>query len=187
MPGLSQLLAIGHALALLPVLAPTTAQELAGSPELYWSYGRSPPVYPSRKFTHTCDHISDGFLVTVLTQSWLSNWDWHRGLGFCLQQSIRISCANDNAEKENMTYGHPSTNGCSGNSGAVPRLGFPGICLNDAGNGVRATDVVNGYASGVHVGASWNTTLAYNRALFMGAEFKAKGGTDETQLPTALH
>lgn len=62
-----------------------------------------------------------------------------------------------NEEKENVTYGHTSlTNGCAGNSGAVRRLGYPGICLQDAENGVRGTDGVNGYPSGIHVGAAWN-------------------------------
>lgn len=80
-------------------------------------------------------------------------------------------------EKNNITYGYTSTtNGCSGNSGGVPRLDFPGLCLQDAGNGVRGTEGTNGYASGVHVGAAWNRNLAYNRAQYMGAEFKAKGG-----------
>jgi beta-glucosidase len=82
-----------------------------------------------------------------------------------------------NSEKENLTYGYTSTtNGCSGNSGSAMRVGFPGFCLNDAGNGVRGTDMVNSYASGIHIGASWNRDLAYTRAQFMGAEFKSKGG-----------
>jgi beta-glucosidase len=79
-------------------------------------------------------------------------------------------------EKNNITYGYSSTtNGCGGMSGGVPRLGFPGICLQDAGNGVRGTDMVNSYASGVHVGASWNRNLTYERGHYMGAEFRRKG------------
>ena len=79
-------------------------------------------------------------------------------------------------EMNNITYGisDPRT-GCVGVSGGVPRLGFPGLCLHDAGNGVRNTDGVNAYASGVHIGASWNASLAYERAQYMGAEFKKKG------------
>lgn len=50
------------------------------------------------------------------------------------------------------------------------------MCLSDAGNGLRGTDGVNGYASGVHVGSTWNRNLAYERGHYMGAEFKAKGG-----------
>jgi len=62
-----------------------------------------------------------------------------------------------NEEKENLTFGYASTaNGCSGVSGNVTRLGFPGLCLNDAGNGVRGTEGTSGFPSGLHVGASWN-------------------------------
>jgi len=79
-------------------------------------------------------------------------------------------------EMNNLTNGFSTTaNGCSGISGGVPRLGFDGFCLQDAGNGVRGTDGVSSYASGISVGASWNATLAHERAKYMGAEFKTKG------------
>ncbi|KAK3629134.1 hypothetical protein LTR56_018255 [Elasticomyces elasticus] len=58
-------------------------------------------------------------------------------------------------EKNNITYGQAST--------------------TDSGNGVRGTDGVNGYPAGLHAGASWNQDLAYDRALYMGEEFKNKG------------
>lgn len=44
-----------------------------------------------------------------------------------------------NEEKNNITYGHTlSTNGCAGNTGSVPRIGFPGLCLHDNQNGIRS-------------------------------------------------
>lgn len=79
------------------------------------------------------------------------------------------------AEKSNITVGHTSLTGCSGVTGSVPRLNWPGLCLSDAGNGLRATDFVNGWPSGIHVGASWNRELTYQRAFRMGGEFKTKG------------
>jgi beta-glucosidase len=79
-------------------------------------------------------------------------------------------------EMNNLTVGQSTAHtGCVGLSGSAPRVGFPGFCLHDAGNGVRDTDGVNAYASAVHIGASWNSTLAYQRAQFMGVEFKKKG------------
>ncbi|CAI7632883.1 unnamed protein product [Penicillium pancosmium] len=88
-------------------------------------------------------------------------------------------------EKNNLTYGIATTeNGCSGNIPAIPRVGFTGMCLQDAGQGVRFTDFVNSYPSGIHVGAratlkreinSWNKTLAHDRAWHMGGEFRKKG------------
>jgi beta-glucosidase len=66
-------------------------------------------------------------------------------------------------------------NGCSGVTGSVPRLNWPGLCLADAGNGLRNTDFVNAWPSGFQVGASWNRDLTYQRRLHMGGEFKTKG------------
>jgi beta-glucosidase-like glycosyl hydrolase len=81
-------------------------------------------------------------------------------------------------EKVNITRGFPSTdNICAGNTGTVPRLNWPGLCVHDAGNGVRAADLVTSFPSALHVGASWDKNLTYQRGLFMGKEFKAKGST----------
>ncbi|KAG8416182.1 glycoside hydrolase 3, variant 2 [Metarhizium acridum] len=79
-------------------------------------------------------------------------------------------------EKVNITRGFVDTsNTCAGNTGSVPRLNWHGLCLMDAGNGVRATDMVSSWASGLHVGASWDKNLTYERGLWMAREFKAKG------------
>lgn len=56
-----------------------------------------------------------------------------------------------------MTGGRTSLTGCSGEIQPVERLGFPGMCLSDAGNGVRGTDFVNAYASGLSVGARYES------------------------------
>ncbi|RMZ86740.1 hypothetical protein DV736_g6036, partial [Chaetothyriales sp. CBS 134916] len=78
-------------------------------------------------------------------------------------------------EKVNLTGGVTAPNGCSGNIPSIDRVGFQGLCLTDAGNGVRATDFVNGWPSGIHVGASWNKDLAHKRGIYLGGEFRAKG------------
>ena len=95
--------------------------------ERYWSYGRSEPYYPSP--------VGNG------THAWASAYGKARSL---LRQMT-------NQEKNNITYGFTSLNtSCGGTSGSVPRVGFPVLCLQDAGNGVRGTDMVNGYPSGLH-------------------------------------
>lgn len=78
-------------------------------------------------------------------------------------------------EKADITLGTSSNKGCSGFTGSVSRLNYPGICLNDAESGIRGGQLVNGYASQLSVGASWNRTLAYQRGLYIGREFKTKG------------
>jgi beta-glucosidase len=57
----------------------------------------------------------------------------------------------------------------------VPRLGFPGLCLNDNSNGIRVTDYINAFPGGLSIAASWNAPLAEQRARFLGAEFRTKG------------
>jgi beta-glucosidase len=82
-----------------------------------------------------------------------------------------------NAEKNQITYGISNSSiGCSGNSQGVPRLGFPGFCLQDGPSGVRGADLVSAYPNGIHLGASWNESLLYDVGMYLGAEFKAKGG-----------
>lgn len=79
-------------------------------------------------------------------------------------------------ERVSLTTGASSySNGCSGYISPVSSVGFPGMCLSDAGNGLRNTDFVSSWPSGIHVGASWNRDLAASRARGMAAEFKKKG------------
>jgi len=129
-----------------------TAAELEAL-HLFWDYGRSPPSYPSPMTTGTGD--------------WATAY----------AQARAIVARMTNEEKQNITIGYASTtNGCSGNSPGVDRLGYAGMCLQDAGNGARGMEGTNGYPSGLHVGASWNVPLAQQRGYYLGAEFKAKGG-----------
>ena len=79
-------------------------------------------------------------------------------------------------EIANVTQGQSDTMGCSGLTGSVARLGFPGICLSDGPAGVRGTEFVNAYPAGIHAAASFNRKLAYERGLYMGGEFRNKGG-----------
>ncbi|KAI1342599.1 glycosyl hydrolase family 3 N terminal domain-containing protein [Xylariaceae sp. FL0016] len=125
------------------------AQEIITSDDFF--YGQSEPVYP------TPETIAHGTWTDAVTKA----------KAFVGQLTLE--------EKVNLTGGATSTTGCSGFIPAIERLGFPGLCLADSGNGVRATDYVTGWPSGIHVGASWNRELAHQRAHFMGGEAKTKG------------
>lgn len=74
-----------------------------------------------------------------------------------------------------MTSGITSDTGCTGVISGVTRLGFPGLCLADAGNGLRGTDYVSSWPSGIHAAASWNKELTYQRGYGMGGEARTKG------------
>jgi len=119
----------------------------------YWDYGRSESVYPSPQGqglgSWAQPYAEDRALVSQMT----------------------------NLEKQNISTGFSNPfNGCVGSAGSVPRLGYPGMCLQDAGNGVRGPEGSSAFSSGIHVGATWNRALANARGFYMGAEFKAKGG-----------
>ncbi|OIW32664.1 glycoside hydrolase family 3 protein [Coniochaeta ligniaria NRRL 30616] len=139
--------AIGFAAALFTPFA--CAQDVITSDTHF--YGQSPPVYPSPNATG------------------LGNWAdaYSKAKTFVSQLSLE--------EKVNLTAGGPETNGCSGSIPAIPRLNFPGMCLSDAGNGLRSTDFVSSWPSGMSVGASWNIDLAKSRAVGMASEFRVKG------------
>ncbi|KAI9376027.1 glycosyl hydrolase family 3 N terminal domain-containing protein [Aspergillus egyptiacus] len=140
-------------LAALPLAgAASDDAAVAANLERFWSYGRSEPVYPS-----------------PAQMKGLGAWE------DAYTKAKALVARMTDEEKNNITYGQPSANGCSGMSGSAPRVGFTGLCLQDAGNGVRGTDMVNAYPSGLHVGAAWNRDLAYQRAHYMGAEFRRKG------------
>ncbi|KAK0652300.1 glycosyl hydrolase family 3 N terminal domain-containing protein [Cercophora newfieldiana] len=114
-------------------------------------YGQSPPVYPAPEMPGTGPWADS----LAKARSFVANMTL--------------------AEKVNITAGASSNTSCPGFVPAVPRLGFPGMCLGDAGNGLRATDFVSSWPSGIHVGASWNKELTQKRGSGMGGEFRTKG------------
>ncbi|KAJ6110171.1 beta-glucosidase M [Penicillium sp. IBT 16267x] len=114
-------------------------------------YGESPAVYPAPVGSGTGDWAA----AYVKAKAFVANLS--------------------DDEKVNLTAGVTANTGCSGNIQAIDRLGFPGMCVSDAGNGLRGTDYVNSWASGISVGASWNRDLANERATSMGKEYRKKG------------
>ncbi|EHK40687.1 glycoside hydrolase family 3 protein [Trichoderma atroviride IMI 206040] len=114
-------------------------------------YGQSPPVYPSPEM--------------------VGGNEWEAAF----QKAKLLVGQMTLEEKVNLTAGVTKDSTCSGNIPAIERLRFPGMCLSDAGNGLRNTDFVSGFPSGIHVGASWSKDLAFRRGTTMGGEFKTKG------------
>jgi beta-glucosidase-like glycosyl hydrolase len=79
-------------------------------------------------------------------------------------------------EKVNVTTGTGWMMGmCVGNSGAVARLGFPSLCLQDGPLGVRFTENITAFPAGITVGATWNKQLMYLRGQMHGKEARQKG------------
>ncbi|KAI7151876.1 putative beta-glucosidase [Hortaea werneckii] len=119
------------------------------SPEQYWSYGRSPPVYPTP--------------VGGDDPAWEEAY----------AQASALVAELNYTQLAGLTLGSSDTRGCSGF--IDPVAGFTGMCLQDNENGVRGTEQSSGFPSQLSIGASWNRSLALERAQFLGREFKALG------------
>ncbi|KAI7091513.1 putative beta-glucosidase [Hortaea werneckii] len=118
-------------------------------PEQYWSYGRSPPAYPTP--------------VGGDDPAWQEAY----------AQASALVAELNYTQLASLTLGSSDTRGCSGF--IDPVAGFTGMCLQDNENGVRGTDQSSGFPSQLSIGASWNRSLALERAQFLGREFKALG------------
>ncbi|KAF8686472.1 Fibronectin type III-like domain [Rhizoctonia solani] len=75
----------------------------------------------------------------------------------------------------NMTTGVGSSSICAGNTGSVPRLNIPALCLQDGPAGVRPADFASQFPAQVTVAATWDRELIYERAAALGVEFRGKG------------
>ncbi|KAF8755105.1 Fibronectin type III-like domain [Rhizoctonia solani] len=78
-------------------------------------------------------------------------------------------------EKVNIVTGIGHLSRCAGNTGAVPRLGIPALCMQDGPAGVRPADFASQFPAQVTVAATWDRDLIYDRAVALAAEFKGKG------------
>lgn len=79
-------------------------------------------------------------------------------------------------EKVNLTTGVGwEGEKCVGNNGAIPRLNFKALCLEDSPLGVRDTDFNSAFPAGVTIAATWDRDLIYQRGQDMGMEHKLKG------------
>ena len=79
-------------------------------------------------------------------------------------------------EKVNLTTGVGwEGEKCVGNTGAIPRLAFKALCMEDSPLGVRFADFVSAFGAQVMVAATWDRGLMYQRGYDMGTEHKTKG------------
>ncbi|KAK4984701.1 hypothetical protein LTR50_006442 [Elasticomyces elasticus] len=114
--------------------------------------GQSPPWYPTPR---------GGTL-----QKWSESYS--KAADLVRQMSL--------VEKVNITTGTAWRMGmCVGNTGPVPRLGFPSLCLQDGPLGLRFVDNATAWPAGITVGATWNKELMYQRGKMQGQEARMKG------------
>lgn len=79
-------------------------------------------------------------------------------------------------EKVNLTTGVGwEGERCVGQVGAIPRVGFTSLCMQDSPVGVRDTDYNSVFPAGGTIAASWDRGLWYQRGYDMGSEHRDKG------------
>jgi beta-glucosidase len=62
-----------------------------------------------------------------------------------------------------------------GNIAPISRLNFTGLCLQDGPLAIRQAVFASVYPAQLSVAASWDQSLAHQRAFYLGREFRAKG------------
>ncbi|KAK7953086.1 glycoside hydrolase family 3 protein [Apiospora saccharicola] len=144
------MVALLHRLLAGSALVACTAGQITSDTEFY---GQSPPVYPSPE------------------GKGLGDWQDAYAKAQALVGQMTLE------EKVSLTGGVRANNLCSGNIPAISRLNFPGLCLSDGPAGVRSTNYVSSWPSGISAGAScsWNRDLTRQRGVEMALEFKRKG------------
>lgn len=63
----------------------------------------------------------------------------------------------------------------TGNIAPIPRVGFPGLCLQDGPLSIRQSTYASVFPAGLSAAASWDRDLIRMRGEYLGAEFRAKG------------
>jgi beta-glucosidase len=111
---------------------------------IYGAPGASQNITSDSYFYGQSPYVPPVPLPSGTTSSWASAYS--KAAAFVAQLSQE--------EKSNLTYGASSKTGCVGYIPPISRLGFKGLCLQDAGNGVRLADGVNAWPSGLHMGAT---------------------------------
>ncbi|KAL8305087.1 hypothetical protein RB597_003978 [Gaeumannomyces tritici] len=112
-------------------------------------YGHSPPVYPSPNATG------------------LGGWEASIAKAKDFVSKLTVE------EKAWFTTGTPGP--CVGNIVGIPRLGFPGLCLQDGPLAIRFADYASVFSAGVSIAATWDKKMMYDRGKALGGEFRAKG------------
>ncbi|KAH6681500.1 beta-glucosidase-related glycosidase [Halenospora varia] len=132
---------------------------LLGSAEAAWTnvsevplYGLSPPVYPTPE--------SEG----TTSPKWAAAYV--KAKAFVAQLTLE--------EKVNLTRGYQD-NVCVGHTGTVPRLGFNGLCFEDAPSGIRGPDFVSAFPAGSHLAQTWDKEYMYAYGKALGEEYYGKG------------
>lgn len=143
-----------------------TPQQL--SPNSTYPGAIDPAAVSGAQFGQTSDPFYPSPWMTPGTLDWEDAYE--KAKDFVSQLTL--------LEKVNLTTGVGwEGEQCVGQVGAIPRLGFRSLCMQDSPVGVRDTDYNSVFSSGQSVAATFDRGLLYARGYAMGSEHKAKGVT----------
>ncbi|CAF1371834.1 unnamed protein product [Rotaria magnacalcarata] len=112
--------------------------------------------------------VIDDFKANFQPQVTLRTWEQAIAMAksFIAQLTLQEKC--------HLTAGVRGT--CAGNIGSLPRVNFSGFCLLDTPSGVGDGVLYStAFVSGIHIAATWDRDLFYQRAVAIGKEFRGKG------------
>ena len=142
--------------------------------------------FPNSTFPNSTDPSTNGGAESGQTSPPKYPSPWGEGLGdweaayakartFVSQLTL--------VEKVNLTTGVGwEGEKCVGNNGAIPRLGFKALCMQDSPLGVRDTDFVTAFPAGMTIAATWDRALFYQLGYDMGSEHRDKVWTFSSDL-----
>ncbi|PNY29552.1 Beta-glucosidase [Tolypocladium capitatum] len=148
-------------------MAPTSVRAAAcAAVALASTAGHASPVADSTS------SVQDGYYVPAYYPAPYGGWagDWAESYGKAKKMVDSMTLA----EKTNITGGTGVFMG-AGNTGSIPRLGIPQLCLNDGHNGVRQADHVTVFPDGITAGATFDKQLLRRRGDAIGQEARGKG------------
>lgn len=137
------------------------------------------PPFPNTTYPNATDPYTDSGAMFNETSPPEYPSPWGTGLGdwAAAYDSARAFVSGLTlTEKVNLTTGVGwESEKCVGNNGAIPRIGFKALCMEDSPLGVRDTDFNSAFPAGVTVAATWDRALFYQRGYDMGSEHRDKG------------
>ena len=135
--------------------------------------------FPNSTYAGFADPLTDSGAQSGQTSPPKYPSPWGEGLGdwaAAYAQAEAFVSKLTLTEKVNLTTGVGwEGEKCVGNNGAIPRVGFKSLCMQDSPLGVRDTDFNSAFPAGVSIAATWDRGLLYQRGFDMGSEHRDKG------------
>ncbi|KAJ3109323.1 hypothetical protein HDU97_007817 [Phlyctochytrium planicorne] len=116
--------------------------------------------------------------ATFTNVSDINDWNWNTRIGWddAWKKAGELVDTLTLEERVKVVSGLGwQTGACVGNIAAVPKINFPGLCLQDSPAGIRYAWNVSAFPASINVAATFDKKLMYRHGLLMGDEARQKG------------